>query len=185
MSRRIAANLRRGLGRLLLHGLRLALIPIDALNPRLFMALYLPLLRAHGLTTRGTPRYISPCARFDDLARITLGDRVVISRAVTLLTHDYALTTALRALGQAPPTDIRINRPITVSDNVFIGLGAVLLPGADIGPDVIVGAGAVVRGTIPPDSMVLGNPGRVVGSLTGRKPHWHALRDGPDARADA
>jgi carbonic anhydrase/acetyltransferase-like protein (isoleucine patch superfamily) len=45
---------------------------------------------------------------------------------------------------------------------VWIGLGATILPGARIGDGVIVGAGAVVRGTVPPYAVVAGNPGRVV-----------------------
>jgi carbonic anhydrase/acetyltransferase-like protein (isoleucine patch superfamily) len=44
-----------------------------------------------------------------------------------------------------------------------IGIDAILLPGTEIGKDCIVGARAVVRGTIPDNSLVVGNPAKVVG----------------------
>jgi carbonic anhydrase/acetyltransferase-like protein (isoleucine patch superfamily) len=55
-----------------------------------------------------------------------------------------------------------------VEDDVLIGIGAIVLSGARIGHDCIVGAGSLVTGrsVIPPRSMVLGVPGRVVRSLT-------------------
>ena len=49
-----------------------------------------------------------------------------------------------------------------VGNDVWIGTGAMILPGAQIGNGVIVGAGAVVSGTVPPYSVVAGNPGRVL-----------------------
>lgn len=56
----------------------------------------------------------------------------------------------------------------TVGNNVLIGMGAIILNGAVIGNDCIVGAGAVVTGKMnaPAGSMILGNPARVVRSLT-------------------
>ncbi len=55
-----------------------------------------------------------------------------------------------------------------VEDDVLIGIGAIVLSGARIGHDCIIGAGSLVTGhsAIPPRSMVLGVPGRVVRSLT-------------------
>jgi len=55
-----------------------------------------------------------------------------------------------------------------VEDDVLIGIGAIVLSGARIGHDCVVGAGSLVTGhsVIPPRSMVLGVPGRVVRSLT-------------------
>ena len=56
----------------------------------------------------------------------------------------------------------------TVEDNCLIGMGAIILDNAHIGAGSIVGAGAVVtmNKVIPPGSLVLGNPGRVVRSMT-------------------
>lgn len=56
----------------------------------------------------------------------------------------------------------------TIDDEVLIGMGAVVLDGAEVGARSIIGAGAVVtQGTkIPPGSLVLGMPGKVVKALT-------------------
>ena len=60
------------------------------------------------------------------------------------------------SLPQGPGPDTAIGH------DVWIGKDARILPGAQIGDGVIVGAGAVVGGTVPPYSVVAGNPGRVV-----------------------
>jgi acetyltransferase-like isoleucine patch superfamily enzyme len=54
---------------------------------------------------------------------------------------------------------------ITIHDNCFIGEGAILLPGIEIGPNAIVAAGAVVSRPVPPDSVAGGVPARVLMSL--------------------
>jgi acetyltransferase-like isoleucine patch superfamily enzyme len=56
----------------------------------------------------------------------------------------------------------RISKGIVIQDNVWIGTGARILDGVHIGQNAIVGAGSVVSRDVPADSMVLGNPARVV-----------------------
>ena len=46
----------------------------------------------------------------------------------------------------------------------FVGSGAIILPGTKIGKGCVIGAGSVVRGEIPDHSVVLGNPGKIVGT---------------------
>ncbi len=53
-------------------------------------------------------------------------------------------------------------RPVTINDDVWICSNVLILPGSVIGKGVILGAGCVVRGTIPDYAVVIGNPGRVV-----------------------
>lgn len=52
--------------------------------------------------------------------------------------------------------------PVVIGDNCFIGYGSIILPGTTIGDDVIVGAGAVVRGKVESNSVVIGNPMQVI-----------------------
>jgi len=52
---------------------------------------------------------------------------------------------------------------IVVGDNTFIGENSVILCGTSIGSNCIIGAGAVVRGRIPDNALVIGNPGQTVG----------------------
>jgi acetyltransferase-like isoleucine patch superfamily enzyme len=134
-------------------------------DSRRYMNLYNSLLKRHGFKIKGTPRFIAKSVQFDDFDRITLGDRLVASMNVHFLTHDYSFTTALIASGETPTTDIGILRDIVVGDNVFIGMNSILLPGTIIGNHVIVGAGSVVRGTIPDYSLVAGNPAQVIGDI--------------------
>ena len=83
---------------------------------------------------------------------ISVGNHVTITNA-TLLTHDASTQ---KALGFSKVGAIKIG------SNVFIGYGAIILPGVNIGSNVIVGAGAVVRKDIPDNSVVVGNPAKVV-----------------------
>lgn len=145
---------------------RSVLVAIGYIHIRPYMAGYLPLLAAFGMKFTGKPRYIAQDAYFDDISQISLGNRVVISTGVRFLTHDYSLTTALIAIGEPLTSDVARVAGVTVGDNVFIGLRSIILPNARIGSNIIIGAGSVVRGTVPDNSVYVGNPGKVVGSLT-------------------
>lgn len=146
-------------------------------SPRLYMQLYLPLLRWVGVTITGVPRYISPGCKFDDFNLVSIGDRAVISNNAMLLTHDYSLTTGLNAIGEPPATDVAFLRPITIGDNVFVGMSALILPGAKILENTIVGAGSVVRGAVGPNMIVLGNPAVPVARLSEKAQHWKTVKE--------
>jgi acetyltransferase-like isoleucine patch superfamily enzyme len=51
-----------------------------------------------------------------------------------------------------------------IEDDVWVGARAIILPGVTIGHGSVIGAGAVVAKSVPPYSIVVGNPGRVVRS---------------------
>jgi acetyltransferase-like isoleucine patch superfamily enzyme len=90
---------------------------------------------------------------------ITLGNHVSATK-VRFETHDGGVW----VLRRSDPT-IDLVAPITVGDNVFIGFGAVVLPGVTVGDNVVIGAGAVVTRDIPSDSIAVGVPARVVKSV--------------------
>ncbi|HFU4497077.1 TPA: DapH/DapD/GlmU-related protein [Streptococcus suis] len=83
---------------------------------------------------------------------ITIRDNVTISNA-RLLTHDGSTK---KILGFS-----RVGR-IDIGNNVFVGADAIILPGVTIGNNVIIGAGTVVAKDIPSDSVVVGNPAKIV-----------------------
>lgn len=58
-----------------------------------------------------------------------------------------------------------IGGPIKIEDGAWIGAGAIILSNVTIGRKAIIGAGAVVTKDVPPFSIVVGNPGRVVGAV--------------------
>jgi maltose O-acetyltransferase len=55
-----------------------------------------------------------------------------------------------------------VARPIVIEDKVWIGGGAILLPGVRIGRNAVVGAGAVVTRSVAANVVVAGNPARVI-----------------------
>ena len=56
--------------------------------------------------------------------------------------------------------------PVHIGDNVWICTGALVLPGVTIGANSIIGAGSVVTKDIPPNSLAVGNPCKVIRELT-------------------
>jgi len=141
------------------------LFPLVFINHRLYMRLYVVILKSTGIKISGTPRFIAYSVKIDDFELISFGDRLVISSNVILLTHDYSYTTSLISIGRAPITDVGILGPINIGNNVFIGMNSIILPGTRIGNNVIIGAGSVVRGTIEDYSVVTGNPAKVIGDI--------------------
>jgi acetyltransferase-like isoleucine patch superfamily enzyme len=109
----------------------------------------------------GKPRFIASSAAFDDFHKISIGDRIIISSKVYFLTHDYSITIPINARERVK-NDISISKSIVIGDNVFIGMNSLILPGSNVGNNVIIGAGSIVRGNIPSNSVFIGNPGRVV-----------------------
>lgn len=93
---------------------------------------------------------------FLDCAPITIGARVQIAPNVMLLTAEHPLDPAERATGY------EWARPIALGDDVWIGGGAIVLAGVTLGDGAVVGAGSVVTRDVPPQTVVAGNPARVL-----------------------
>jgi maltose O-acetyltransferase len=94
-----------------------------------------------------------------DVGRITIGDFVQLGPNVQLLTATHPLDAGRRREGWEG------SEPITVSDDVWLGGGVIVLPGVTIGARTVVGAGAVVTTDLPADVVAVGNPARVVRQL--------------------
>lgn len=166
-------NVRRKLQRLRFYCLKFFIGFLVHVDSRLYMRVYLKLLHSTNIQINGKPRFVAKSVQFDDFDLIELGDRLVVSSNVTFLTHDYSFTTALISIEEKPETDIGILGKISVGDNVFIGMNVLLLPGTKIGDNVIIGAGSVVRGTIPNNCIATGNPAKVVKDI---KKHAQRLK---------
>lgn len=87
--------------------------------------------------------------------RISIGHHTFIAHEVVIATTPFAL----------PPTGAPEPRsaPIEIGAGAWIGTRAVILGGARIGEDAVVGAGAIVSGDVPRATTVVGNPARVAG----------------------
>jgi maltose O-acetyltransferase len=90
-----------------------------------------------------------------DVTSITIGDRTQIGPAVQIYAADHPRDPAVRL------ANLENGRPIRIGANVWIGGGAVILPGVTIGDDAIVGAGSVVTRDVPAGATVVGNPARI------------------------
>lgn len=95
---------------------------------------------------------------------IELGDKVTISAGCDLVTHDGAIRVFRGEL-----TNADIFGKIVIGNNVFIGINSTILPNTSIGDNCIVGAGSIVRGKFPPDSVIIGNPAKVVMKMSFQK----------------
>ena len=87
---------------------------------------------------------------------MTLGARTMCGPGVQIYCADHHRDAERRARG------IERAMPVTIGEDVWIGGGAVILPGVAIGQGAIVGAGAVVTRNIAPGARVVGNPARSV-----------------------
>ncbi len=103
--------------------------------------------------TLGKRVTIGPHCTIGAFAAIYLGDDVRLSKGVMLDTGNVDIS--------QPPPFPHIGRPITVHRGVLIGTGATVLNGVTIGENSVIGAGAVVRKNVPPDSLVVGERPRV------------------------
>jgi acetyltransferase-like isoleucine patch superfamily enzyme len=159
--------------RVAIHLLRWLITRVGYVDHSWYMKLYVVFLRRLGYNLTGTPRYISGNTRIDgtDPSLITIGDDVVISSDVRILTHDFSVARidqALSALhGGAINRDDERKKvaAVSIGDNSFVGAFSLLMPGTIIGRDCIIGAGSVVRGRVPDGSVVLGNPGQIIRSI--------------------
>lgn len=136
-----------------------------------YMRSYTKLLQGCGLDIADYDEhgYIHPSVWFDSSERyslIKIGRAVTLSRDVILLTHDYSIRNAINAFEEnAENVKYRFLKPITIGNNCFIGARAVILPGTEIGDDVIIGAGSVVKGKIPQKTVWGGAPARQLNTL--------------------
>lgn len=105
------------------------------------------------------------CVFLDD-NKIIIGNNALIAPHVQIYTAFHP-TNARDRLG-APKTDgsfefcLTQTAPVTIGDNVWIGGGAIIMPGVTIGSNVVIGAGSVVTKDIPDNVIAYGNPCRVI-----------------------
>jgi maltose O-acetyltransferase len=92
---------------------------------------------------------------FLDVVGIEVGDGCQIGSSVQILAADHPRDPVLRRQG------LESGKPVRIGRNVWIGSGAIILPGVTVGEDAIVGAGSVVTCDVPEGATVVGNPARV------------------------
>lgn len=94
---------------------------------------------------------------------IFIGKNTLIGGNVKILDNDFhPIDVAAR---NAKDDDAIARKPVCIGENCFIGCNALILKGSKIGDGSTVGAGAIVCGEFPPNSVIAGNPARVIKTL--------------------
>jgi len=93
-----------------------------------------------------------------DVCKVTIGEYSQFGSGVQILTPLHPLDAGLRRKEE-------YGAPVTIGSDVWVGSGALILPGVTIGSRTIIGAGSVVTRDIPDDVLAVGNPCRVIRSI--------------------
>lgn len=104
---------------------------------------------------------------------IRIGDNTLFGSNVFISDENHGLKPLTSPYQEQPLA----TKEVIIQNNCWIGERAVILPGSVIGEWSIIGAGAVVKGTVPPMSIVVGNPARVVKRYDPLDQCWHRVED--------
>lgn len=112
----------------------------------------------------GKPRigknvWIGPFTVLDATGGLTIGDGCSISCGAMVFTHSTHMNCVSE--GKEPKN----LKPVSIGDYVYLGSGAMVLPGIRIGDHSIIGAGAVVTKDVPPFTMAVGVPAKKIGTV--------------------
>ena len=109
---------------------------------------------------------------------IEIGNHVAVAAGTDFITHDGAVWCFREEIPNAD-----VFGTIIIGNNVFIGNNCTILPNTSVGDNCIIGAGSVVRGKFPDNSVIVGNPAKVVLSMSMQKllyqqnPNFLKIRD--------
>ena len=104
-----------------------------------------------------------------DVARVTIGSDTMFGPAVQIYTATHPMDFQERRAG------LEAGKPVTIGSDVWVGGGAIILPGVTIGHRSVIGAGSVVTRDVPDGVFAAGNPCRVVRLLEPYGRHEHPL----------
>jgi len=94
-----------------------------------------------------------------DPAAVTIGDNTMFGPAVQIYTATHSIGASDRRMGR------ELAQPIEIGSDVWVGGGAIILPGVHVGARSVIGAGSVVTRDIPEDVFAAGNPCRVIRNI--------------------
>ena len=125
---------------------------------------YVKYLKAQGVKIGSNCMFYSPTRTHVDTTRpflIEIGNDVSITEGVTILAHDYSYSVLNKPYGVMPNPCYETH----IGNNVFIGMNAIILNGADIGDNCIIGAGSVVSGKVSSNTVWGGVPAKQICTL--------------------
>jgi len=114
------------------------------------------ILRSMGMKI-GERCIVNPIAYSTEPYLIEIGNHVAIASGTRFMTHDGSVW-----VFREKHPDIDVFGSIKIGENTFVGANCTILPNTQIGTNCIIGAGSVVRGEIPDNSVAIGNPAKVI-----------------------
>src|SRR5690606_23560036 len=114
--------------------------------------------------------YIGPNGQINAMGNVSISSNVIIGPNVLILSANHNF----RQAACLPYDEKHVLIPVVISENVWIGANVIITPGSTIGEGSIIGAGCVVSGKIPPLSVVVGNPCKVISSRDDE--HYYHLK---------
>ena len=102
--------------------------------------------------------FVNQNCTFYDLGGLDIADDVMIGPNVSLITVGHPLEPSQRRAAT-------IGKPIVIERNVWIAAGAIVIGGVTVGENSVVAAGSVVTMDVPPNTLVGGNPARIIRSI--------------------
>ena len=130
-------------------------------GPKASSEKYIVYLRSQGMVIGENTVIYTPRECTIDETRpwmIEIGSNVSITKGVTILTHGYDWSVFKGMYGDVLGSAGRVK----IGDNVFIGMSSTILKGVTIGDNVVIGANSLINKDVPSNSVVVGNPQRVV-----------------------
>src|ERR1700742_1155766 len=103
--------------------------------------------------------FINQNCTFYDLGGLDIADDVMIGPNVSIITAGHPLEPSQRRMAT-------IGKPIVIERNVWIAAGATIIGGVTVGENSVVAASSVVTRDVPPNSLIGGNPARVIRSIS-------------------
>jgi acetyltransferase-like isoleucine patch superfamily enzyme len=118
-----------------------------------------PFYATGGADTRvGRNVFVNQNCTFYDLGGLDIADDVMIGPNVSLITSGHPIEPSRRRASV-------VAKPIVIERNVWIAAGATIVGGVTVGENSVVAAGSVVTKDVPPNTLVGGNPARVIRSI--------------------
>lgn len=134
----------------------------------------LEIQRENGTIDVGSNCYIGDHSRIWAAESVKIGNNVLIAHNVNVFDNDTHPIDYLERRDDADNIIFKGKRknysslrsaPVVIGDDVWIGCNSIILKGVEIGEGSIIGAGSVVTKNVPPNTLVAGNPARVVKAL--------------------
>jgi acetyltransferase-like isoleucine patch superfamily enzyme len=121
--------------------------------------------------------FVNQNCTFYDLGGLDIADDVMIGPNVSIITAGHPLEPSQRRA-------VTIGKPIVIERNVWVAAGATIIGGVTVGANSVVAAGSVVTKDVPPNTLVGGNPARVIRSIGDERTKIEAAIDVGLAQAD-